>query len=93
MRSRYEFLFVFVFLCLLITQANPLRLTVSSEFESFQSREQLISYVTWIRLKLGDRVFNDVLVGPNNWLVFSTDRGMDKYQNVQPLTRSGIEGL
>ena len=91
MRFRYEFLFVFVFLSLLITQAFPLGLTVSSGFETFQSREQLISSVTWIRLKLGDRVFHDVLVGPNNWLVYATDRGMDKYQNVQPLTEAELK--
>ena len=86
MRFRYEFLFVIVFLSLLITQALPFGQTVSSGFETFQSHEQLISSVTWIRLKLGDRVFHDVLVGPNNWLVYATDRGLDKYQNVQPLT-------
>ena len=66
-------------------------MTVSSGFESFPSREQLISSVTWIRLKLGDRVFHDVLVGPNNWLVYATDRGMDKYQNVQPLTEAELK--
>lgn len=91
MRCRSDLLFVFIFLSLLITQAFPLEQTLSSGFESFPAREQLISSVTGIRLNMGDRVFHDVLVGPNNWLVYATDRGMDKYQKIQPLTEAELK--
>ncbi len=91
MRNRYEFLFVFSFIFLLLVQAFPLGQSLSTGFDSFPLRDAFISRVTEFRLWAGDRVFHDVLVGPNNWLVYATNPGMDKFQNVHPLTDAELE--
>ena len=84
--NRYSSFFIVLFLGLLLAQSFPLSQTLPSQFESFPAHDNFLSAVTEFRLALGDRVFHDTLVGPDNWLVYATDRGMDKYQNVRPLT-------
>ena len=86
MQNRYSLVFIFVFLGLLLAQAFPLGQTLSSQFDSFPAHDRMISSVTEFRLWMGDRVYHDVLLGPDGWLVFATNRGMDKFQNVRPLT-------
>jgi hypothetical protein len=93
MRNPYNKLFVLLFLGLLIVQVLPPGQTISSGFSSFPIRDRLISFVTGLRLKAGDRVFHDVLIGKNQWLVYATDRGMDKYQDVNSLTNSELQSF
>ena len=85
--NRYSFGFVIVFLGLLLAQAFPLAETLPSQFDDFPAHDSMITSVTEFRLRMGDRVFHDTLVGPNGWLVYATDRGMDKFQKIiRPLT-------
>lgn len=86
MRIRYDYLFILVFIGLLFAQAFPFEQSLSSGFASFPIHDNLVTFVTELRLKLGDRVYHDVVVGSNHWLVYATDIGMDKFQNVRPLT-------
>lgn len=86
MSNRYSTLFVLVFLALLLAQAFPLGQTLPSQFDSFPARDGMVSAVTEFRLRMGDRVFHDALVGPNDWLVYATPRSMDRLQNARPLT-------
>jgi len=90
MQNRYSLVFILLFLGLLLAQAFPLAQTLPSRFDSFPLHDKFISAVTEFRLALGDRVFHDTLVGPNRWLVYATDRGMDKFQNVRPLTEKEL---
>jgi alginate O-acetyltransferase complex protein AlgJ len=84
--SRYSLLFIAVCLGLLLAQIVPLAETLPSQFESFVWHDRLLASVTEFRLKMGDRVFYDALVGPDGWLVYATDDSMDKYQNVRLLS-------
>jgi hypothetical protein len=85
MRIRYEFIFVIAFLGLLLSQSLSAG-ALAANFASFPLRDPLISAVTDFRLWMGDRVFHDVLVGKNGWLVYATTRSMDQFQNVHPLS-------
>jgi hypothetical protein len=53
-----------------------------SQFESnFWGREFLVASFTQLRLKLGDRVFSQALVGKDGWLELAVGRSIDGYQN------------
>ncbi len=90
MRNNYSFAFIAVFLGLLLAQAFPLGPTLSSRFDSFPARDRLVTSVTEFRLWMGDRVFNNVLVGADGWLVYATDLSMDKFQNVRPMSEAEL---
>jgi hypothetical protein len=61
--------------------------------ENFYPKNLLIENFNRIRLKLGDRVFNNVLVGKNGWMEFTADHNLDDYQNVQPLSRKSLKNM
>ena len=50
--------------------------------ESFFQRNVLIQNYNRLRIKLGDRVLNNVLIGKNGWMEFTGGRNLDAYQNV-----------
>ena len=85
MRIRYELLFVFLFLGLLFSQSLSAD-ALATNFASFPLSDKLIASVTDFRLQMGDRVYHDVLVGQNEWLVYATTRSIDQYQNIRPLS-------
>jgi hypothetical protein len=49
--------------------------------KSFFQRNFLIGSFNRLRMKIGDRVFNNVLVGKDGWLQFTGDHNLDDYQN------------
>jgi hypothetical protein len=61
--------------------------------DNFYQKNLLIENFNRIRLKLGDRVFNNVLVGKNGWMEFTADHNLDDYQNVQPLSRKALKNM
>lgn len=48
---------------------------------TFWGQRKLIAQFADLRLSLGDRVFPNVLVGEDGWLIFTAERSMDDYQN------------
>jgi hypothetical protein len=48
---------------------------------SFWGQRKLIAHFADLRLAIGDRVFPNVLVGEDGWLIFTAERSMDDYQN------------
>lgn len=89
--NRSSLVFSLLFLGLLLAQIFPFGQSLASHFESFPARDALVSSVTEFRLALGDRVFHDTLIGPNHWLVYATDRSMDKFQNLRPMTKEQLD--
>lgn len=51
----------------------------------------LITSFTRLRLKLGDRVFSQVLVGKEGWLDFTKNHNLDGYQNAVQIRPKEIE--
>lgn len=52
----------------------------------FLGREPLVEAFSTIRLALGDRIFNQVLVGRDGWLFYTGDRAIDDYQRSNPFS-------
>jgi hypothetical protein len=54
---------------------------VSGLDTSFWGYRKLIANYADLRLAIGDRVFPNVLVGEDGWLIFTAEGSMDDYQN------------
>lgn len=56
-----------------------------STFEiNFLGHDKLIEYFNTLRLRLGDRVFPNAIIGNEGWLYYTADRSMDDYQDTNP---------
>jgi len=49
--------------------------------ENFFQKGYLIQNFNRLRIKLGDRVFPNVLIGKDGWMEYTGDRNLDDYQN------------
>jgi hypothetical protein len=94
LRVWYTRLFVLLFL-----GASYFLLVRSSDggifgFDStFWGQRKLIAQFVDLRLSLGDRVFPNVLVGEDGWMVFTAERSMDNYQNTIEFTDEKIVSI
>jgi len=61
--------------------------TISTDF---RWREELIELYSMIRFSMGDRIFNNVLVGENGWLFLTEDGSITDYQNIDPLNNKKL---
>jgi hypothetical protein len=79
MKERYSIAFAVVFFILLLIPLRTLALDPYAIEESFYLRPRLISWVSNIRLSLGDRVFPKVVAGDDGWLVFTGEADLQVY--------------
>ncbi len=93
-RQHYAACFVLALLVLSLYMAAQGMTNGLSQFDSsLPGRKQLIALFTDMRLRLGDRVFLQVLVGNRGWLQYSNDRNLDTFQNSPTLPPGGIERM
>lgn len=92
LRKRYTRLFVTLLLCSagwVLYQSGKGGL---QHFEdNLPGRPALIAGYVRLRLKAGDRVFSQVLVGQDGWLNYSASRNLDDYQNVIHIPQDALE--
>lgn len=60
---------------------------------TFWGQRKLIARFADLRLAIGDRVFPNVLVGEDGWLIFTAERSMDNYQNTIEFTDRKIVSI
>jgi alginate O-acetyltransferase complex protein AlgJ len=91
-RLRYSKIFVVAILTSLLL---ILSLSLPSGFTNFEEnlpgRKLLIEGFTMLRLKLGDRVFAQALVGKDGWLEYTSAENLDFFQNTATLPVGGLE--
>lgn len=84
---RYSAAFVvFVLGVFLYVMARSLSGGWSGFEANFYERKTLVAAYNRIRLQMGDRVFPQVVVGRDGWLLFNSDGNLDSYQNSNLLT-------
>ena len=86
LEEKYPIFFIAAFIGLLLLPLRGTGLNIQTLDESFYSRERLITFANDFRILIGDRVFPNVLIGPNHWLVFTAEHSLDDYQNTIPLS-------
>src|SRR5215213_1572356 len=66
----------------------------SSSFEdSLYKKALLIENFNRLRMKLGDRVFNNVLIGKNGWMEYIGDQNLDDYQHALRFNRKTLRSI
>lgn len=93
-RQRYTVFFVAFLLCIsFYILSQGLKGGTAQFDENLPGRKYLIEIFTRTRLKLGDRVFNQALVGKDGWLVYTGTQNLDSFQNTPTLPPGGIENI
>jgi len=82
MRDRYPFIVIIVFIGVLLVPLRTFELNPNAIEETFYPRSRLITWTSNLRLAIGDRVFRKVLVGEDNWLIYTAEGETDDYQKM-----------
>jgi len=94
LRTWYPRFFVLLFIgamyFILVRSAD---VGVSGLDTSFWGYRKLIANYADLRLAIGDRVFPNVLVGEDGWMIFTAERSMDNYQNTIEFTDEKIGSI
>lgn len=81
-KQRYtQFFVVFIMCGVFLVMFQGLSGGFANFDANIPARASLITLFTRIRLKLGDRVFNQTLVGKDGWMEYTSSRNMDDFQN------------
>lgn len=92
--NKYSILFTIVFIGLLVYSGlNGIKNGPAELEQNFPFREQLITMITEFRLILGDRVFQQALIGNDGWLELTSGGNLDDYQNAVPMSPGNFEKL
>ena len=73
MKDRYPLALIIIFIGILLIPLRTLALDPNAIESSFYMRPRLITMIANMRFSLGDRVFPNVIVGKNGWLIFTND--------------------
>ena len=66
----YSSLFVVLILIFLISFVTVPNLTLATISTKFRWRTNLINFYTSFRLDIGDRIYNNVVIGKEGWFFF-----------------------
>lgn len=92
LRLRYtQFLVVSLLGILLYMMSQSLSGGINQFESNLWGHEFLITSFTKLKLKIGDRVFPQVLVGKEGWLELTSSKNLDNYQNAAKIQRQEIK--
>ncbi len=83
MKERYSLAFIVIFLGMLLIPLRTLALDPNAIEELFYPRGRLIALISNLRLAIGDRVFPKVIVGDDDWLVYTAEGDIEDYQKAE----------
>lgn len=87
------FVLVSLAIFLFFTVMTATQLDTGKFDEIFFPKDFLIENFNRLRMRLGDRVFNQVLIGKNGWWEFTNDRNLDDYQNALRFSPESLEAI
>ena len=92
-RNRYSQIFIVVILSSFIyVMARSASLGVASFEDNFFKKDLLIEVVARLRMKVGDRVFSQALIGKDGWIEYTGANNIDDFQNAESLENVEIIG-
>ncbi len=87
----YSLFFVTAFFLTLLVPVHQLNLTPNTINENFYGRTELTQVATDFRVWLGDRVYNNAVIGKSGWLIYTGELSADDYQNTIPFSETDLE--
>jgi alginate O-acetyltransferase complex protein AlgJ len=85
-KKLYHIIFAFTFLGISIIPALKPGISIRTLENSFFGHEKLIEAFNTLRMRLGDRVFPNVIIGEDGWLYYTAAKTMNEYQGSNPYT-------
>ncbi|NOT05388.1 MAG: hypothetical protein HOP27_12400 [Anaerolineales bacterium] len=93
LRYRYTQFFVLSILCAIIyVMTQSISLGTTKIQENLYKKDFLIERVTLLRMKIGDRIFPQTLIGKDGWMEYTGGGNLDDFQNVKELDNKKILG-
>ena len=89
----YSVLFALIFFAALLIQLAGSGLRVNKIADIFLWRKPFIKTFNTFRYSIGDRVFNEGLVGGDGWLFYSGDFSIHDYQKTSPVPNKQLKEL
>ena len=89
----YSSVFSVVILILLISFISSSELSLSTISTDYRWRSNLIDMYTSLRLNIGDRVFNNAVIGEDGWVFYTGEKSIQDYQNTDPLNKQRLAFL
>jgi alginate O-acetyltransferase complex protein AlgJ len=86
----YSFIITLSFLGILIVPTCKLDISIDAFERGFWGHEKLIDYYNTVRMKIGDRVFPNVIIGTNGWLFYTADKSIDDFQGTNTFSNSEL---
>ena len=94
LRIRYtQFFLIFILGISLCTMILSLSSGIAQFKNTFWNQNFLIASFTGLRLKLGDRVFQQGIIGKQGWMDYLGDNNLNDYQNVKPISLEQLQIL
>lgn len=85
LRNRYSQFFVLLLLCAFIyVMVQTIRNGTDNLQDKLYGRDFLIEKVTLLRMKLGDRLFTQALIGKDGWMQYTGEATIDDAQGTRP---------
>jgi alginate O-acetyltransferase complex protein AlgJ len=86
LRHRYSQLFVlFLLFSIVYAMIHSIGSGVKNFQDNFYKKDSLIEMAVLLKLKLGDRIFPQVLLEKDGWMAHITEKEPDYFQNLKPL--------
>jgi hypothetical protein len=89
----YSAAFALIFFVILLIQLLGSGLRVNKIADTFLWRKPFIKTFNTFRYSIGDRVFNEGLVGKDGWLFYSGDFSIHDYQKTSPVPNKQLKDL
>ena len=90
LRELYTTIFILVFIGMLLLPLRTFNLNPNTIEDDFYLRTRLVSLTTDLRLAIGDRVFTQVLIGKDGWLVYNAEGDLDVYERTESFSEQQL---
>ncbi len=87
----YSLVFSIVVMAMLVSFLAVPNLDLSTLSDNMRWRQDLIAMYGSLRLKLGDQVFNKVVVGRDGWFFYTGEFSIPDYQNSAPFSKKKLQ--
>ena len=89
-RNYHHFFIWFVIFAFLWMMSNSIVYGLDEFDNNLHQRKHLIENFNHLKLKIGDRVFSQVLIGQDGWMEYTGDINLDDFQNLYPITDESV---
>lgn len=89
----YSLVFSILVLTLLISFVSLSKFDLSTIATDFRWRKNLIDFYTSLRLNMGDKVYNNGVIGKGGWFFYTGEISIPDYQNTAPLQTGRLAKL